>query len=301
MNYTAKKWDFKHNGVERLKPYIEDRYLARTLEEVGIFLPKQRIHVERVELDPEVYPLQARTVRQVTEFYQIMLSTGETMTLMHLITVILRKRQAMVWPGGIEIRDKDKESPTYGEILFSVGSEVQESCKMDAAQERILELHAQGRRQVVFSQFKSALKEFAARLEAQGLRVARFDGDTPEADRLEIKTNFYAALKEEPKWDVVLVHYKAGGSGLNLTAATAIHILDEEWNAGKRNQAYKRIHRIGQEHESDVYVYRVPNSVDTWMSNLIEKKDRMMKRLGQTMSNARMLAEIREALKGGDL
>lgn len=295
MNNSAGKWDFKHNGVERLKPYIEDRYLSRTLEEVGIFLPKQRVHIERVDLDPVKYPLQHRTVQQVSEFYQIMLSTGETMTLMHLIQIILRKRQANVWPGGIELKDDD------GNVIFSVGKEVRESCKMDACQERILEMHAQGRRQIVFSQFKSALEEFAHRLEAQGLRVARFDGDTPEKLRNEIKSNFYAAKGEVPRWDVVLVHYRAGGSGLNLTAATVTHTLDEEWNGGKRTQAYKRSHRIGQDHETDVFVYRVPNSVDTWMSNLIERKERMVKALGKVMSNVEMLAKIKDAIKRGEM
>ena len=301
MNYSAKKWEFKSTGVEKLKPYIEDRYISRTLEEVGIYLPPQRKHIVRVELDPDRYPLQHRTVRQISEFFQIMLSTGETMTLMHLITIILRKRQANVWPGGIEIKDTDKDSPTYGEVLFSVGKEVRESCKMDAALENILELHKQGRRQIVFSQFKTALAEFAERLEAKGLRVARFDGDTKEADRDAIRSNFYAAKGEPAKWDVVLVHYRSGGSGLNLTAATATHMLDEEWNAGKRDQAQKRNHRIGQEHETDVYVYRVPNSVDTWMSNLIDKKERMVKQLGRVMSASEMLAQIKNAIAEGDM
>lgn len=301
MNYAVKKYDFLHNGVEMLKPFIEDRYIGRTLEEVGVYLPKQRVHIERVDLDPEQYPLQARTVKQLNDYYQIKLSTGETMTLMHLISVILRKRQAMVWPGGIQIVDQDKESPTYGEVLFSVGKEVRESCIMDAAQERILELHKEGRRQVVFSQFTTALHEFGDRLEKAGLRVAHFDGRATDEEKDAIRANFLASAKERPKWDVVLVHYRSGGSGLNLTAATAIHILDEEWNAGKRNQAYKRVHRIGQEEETDVYVYRVPNSVCTWMANLIDKKERMMNKLGRTMSKAEMVQEIQSALRTGSI
>lgn len=301
INYATKKHEFKSTGIEQLKPYIEDRYLGRTLEDVGIYLPKQRVHVERVELDPERYPLQYRTVRQISEFFQIRLSTGETMTLMHLLSIILRKRQANVWPGGIEIRDTDKDSPTYGEVLFSVGKEVRESAKMDACMERILEMHALGKRQIVFSQFRTALEEFKNRLEAKGLRVALFAGDTPDKEREAIRKNFYAAKGETAKWDVVLVHYRTGGSGLNLTAAPVTHILDEEWNAGKRDQAYARNHRMGQTEETDVFVYRIPNTVDTWMSNLIDKKERMMKRLGQAMSKERMMREISEAIKKGEM
>ena len=295
MDYHAKRHVFQYNGVEQLRPFIEDRYLQRTKEDVGLELPEQRVHFERVEIDPEEYPLQARTIRQVTEFAQIMLSSGATMTLMHLITIILRKRQANVWPGGIKMKDDE------GNVVFSVGDEVQESAKMDAALERIKEYHKQGRRQIVFSQFQEALAEFEDRINAAGIRAVRFDGTTPGARREAIKRNFYAAKGEEAKWDVVLVHYKAGGAGLNLTAATVTHVLDEEWNAGKRDQAYGRTHRIGQRFETDVHVYRVPQSVDTWMADLIRRKERMADELKQAMTNEELMRSLRAAILKGDI
>lgn len=294
-DYSVKRAVFSKKGMDKLSPLLKGRYLARTLEEVGIYLPKQRVHVERVEIDPKVYPLQARTIEQVSKHAAIQLSTGESHTLMHMIAIILRKRQANVWPGGIEIKD-----PNTGEVLFSVGKEVQESAKMDAMLERILEYHAKGKRQIVFSQFQSALVEFQRRAEAAGLRVARFDGTTPNSVRTAIKDNFYAAKKETPKWDIVLVHYKTGGAGLNLTATTVTHILDEEWNAGKRDQAYARNHRIGQEFETDVHVYRAPG-VDVWMANLINMKERMVSKLGQAMSAEKQVQKMSEAILKGEM
>jgi SNF2 family DNA or RNA helicase len=292
MNYVSGKYEFRAGGLDDLKPLIEDRYLQRTLAEVGIDLPEQRIHFERVDLDPAKYPLQARTIEQVSRFAQIMLSDGSTMTLMHLISILLRKRQANVWPGGIEMRDSD------GNVVFSVGSEVRESVKMDVCQEKIMDLHAQGHRQIVFSQFKTALAEFADRLTKAGLKVARFDGDTKDADRETVRQDF---RYPEGEADVVLVHYRAGGSGLNLQGATVTHILDEEWSAGKRNQGYARNHRIGQESITDVFVYRIPNTVDTFMANLIHYKERMMHDLHRTMTNDEMMRSIRDALKNGDM
>lgn len=294
-DYSLNRPILTPRGERLIGQLTKGRFLARTLEEVGIFLPKQRIHVERVEVDPKAYPLQARTIEQVNKFAAIMLSTGEQATLMHAITVILRKRQANTWPGGITFRDANT-----GEIVFSVGQEVQESAKMDAALERIKQYHAKGKRQIVFSQFSTALEEFEKRINAAGIRAIRFDGSTPKRLRDQIKNNFYAAKGEEAKWDVVLVHYKTGGAGLNLTAATVTHILDEEWNAGKRDQAYARNHRMGQTEETDVHIYRCPG-VDVWMANLIAMKERMVEKLGKAISEKQVTKMVVDAVKKGEI
>jgi SNF2 family DNA or RNA helicase len=295
MDYHAGKHVFQRNGVDALKPYIEDRYLSRSKTDVGLKLPEQRIHFERVEIDPAEYPLQARTIKQINEFAQVMLSSGATMTLMHLITILLRKRQSVTWPGGIQMKDAD------GNITFSVGDEVRESAKMDAALERIKEYHDEGRRQIVFSQFQTALAEFEDRINAAGLRAVRFDGSTPGKLREQIKSNFYAAKGEAPLWDVVLVHYRAARSGLNLTAASVTHVLDEEWSAGKRNQAFGRTNRVGQVRTTDVHIYRVPNSVDSFMSSLIHRKEKMADELKQGMTNEELMRSIRKAIVNGEM
>ncbi len=294
MDYSLNRHVFRSKGMEKLSTLLKGRYLARTLEEVGIYLPKQHIHVERVEIDPKQYPLQARTIEQISKHAAIMLSTGEVHTLMHMITIILRKRQANVYPAGITIRDSE------GEIIFSVGSEVQESAKMDAMMVRVEEYLAQGKRQIVFSQFREALVEFEKRLNAKGIRAVRFDGSTPKGLRDEIKSNFYKAKGEEAKWDVVLVHYRTGGAGLNLTAAEVTHIMDEEWNAGKRDQSYARNHRLGQDQETDVHIYRAPG-VDMWMANLIRMKERMVTKLGEAMSAEKQMKLITNAIKNGEI
>jgi SNF2 family DNA or RNA helicase len=279
QNYHNGKVEFKSGQLEQLKPLIEGRFIARNRDDAGIVLPIQRKHIVRVDLDPEEYKKQYKVVKQLSERAMIMLDSGEQMTIMHLIALITRKRQANVWPAGIELKDAE------GNVVFSVGQEVDESCKLDAAMEQILAIHAEGRRQVVFSQFSTALHAFAGRLEDAGLRVALLTGKTPRALRQEIKDNFYQARGEEPKWDIILCNYKTGGTGLNLTSATATHIIDEEWNPGKRDQAYARTDRIGQTLENDVYIYRIPASIDTWMSNTIHRKEQMVSAFSDTMSD----------------
>jgi len=298
QNYHSGKVEFRDGQLENLKPLIAGRFIARSRDDAGIVLPVQRKHIVRVDIDPETYSKQYKIIRQLSERASIMLDSGEHMTVMHLIALITRKRQANVWPAGIELTDYD------GNVIFSVGSEVQESAKIDALVEQALIMHKQQRRQVVFSQFSTALEALRTRLEAEGLSVALLTGATPKNLRQEIKDNFYLAKGEEPRWDIVLCNYKTGGTGLNLTSATVTHILDEEWNPGKRDQAYARTDRIGQQQENDVYIYRVPASIDTWMSNTIHRKEQMVSAFNDTMteSEGEMTAEsLSEAMKSGEV
>jgi SNF2 family DNA or RNA helicase len=297
-NHHSGKVEFRDGQLDNLKPLIAGRFISRSREDAGIVLPVQRKHIVRVDLDPEAYKKQYKIIRQLSERAQIMLDSGESMTIMHLIALITRKRQANVWPAGIELKD------TEGNVVFSVGNEVQESAKLDATLENVLAIHAEGRRQVVFSQFSTALEAFKDMLEEKGLRVALLTGATPRKLRDEIKNNFYLARGEEPQWDMVLCNYKTGGTGLNLTSATATHIIDEEWNPGKRDQAYARTDRIGQELENDVYIYRIPASIDTWMSNTIHRKEQMVSAFQDTMvdEGAVMTADsLSEAMRTGEI
>ena len=297
-NYQSGKVEFRDGQLDNLRPLIEGRFLARNREDAGIVLPVQRKHIVRVDLDPDVYKKQYKIIRQLSERAQIMLDSGESMTIMHLIALITRKRQANVWPAGIELKDEE------GNVVFSVGQEVRESVKLDYSLETILQIHNEGRRQVVFSQFSTALEAFKDILQENGLRVAVLTGATPRKLRDEIKNNFYLAKGEEPKWDIILCNYKTGGTGLNLTSATATHIIDEEWNPGKRDQAYARTDRIGQELENDVYIYRIPASIDTWMSNTIHRKEQMVSAFQDTMGDEgfEMSAEsLGEAMRTGEI
>jgi SNF2 family DNA or RNA helicase len=248
-------------------------------------------------LDKQEYPLQHRTITQLSKAASILLDSGQRMTVMHLIALVTRKRQANVWPGGIEMKDDD------GNVVFSVGDEVQESVKMDAVTENIAKFHKEGHRQVVFSQFKTALAEMERRLKGLGYRVVRLDGDTPEALRAEIKTNFYRAKEETPKWDILLANYKTGGVGLNLTSITKTHILDEEWNPGKRDQAYARSARMGQLEETDVYVYRIPGTIDTWMSNTIYRKEKLISEFTDVVLEKEedIMTNLMDAIESGEI
>jgi SNF2 family DNA or RNA helicase len=296
-NYLSGKWEFRPGAVANLKPLIEGRFLARTYDDAGVTIPPQHVHVVSVDLDKEKYAKQYKVITQLSKAASIMLDSGARMTVMHLIALVTRKRQANVWAGGIEMKDEE------GNVVFSVGDEVQESVKMDYVMENVKRDLTEGHRQVVFSQFKSGLAELERRMQIENIRVVRLDGSTPESLRAEIKTNFYRAKNETPKWDVLLCNYKTGGVGLNLTSITKTHILDEEWNPGKRDQAYARSARMGQDKETDVYVYRIPGTIDTWMSNTIYRKEQLIGEFTDTMIEEKedMMGSLKDAIESGEI
>jgi SNF2 family DNA or RNA helicase len=126
----------------------------------------------------------------------------------------------------------------------------------------------------------------------------RYDGDTPKDKIQEIQMDFdRRTAGEHPKWDVVLCHYKKGGVGLNLNAATQTIILDEEWNPGKVDQAYGRTDRLGQTEETTVHVLRVGKSVDVWMAKLIGEKAEMIEGFEV---NADMQQKLLDIMRGID-
>jgi SNF2 family DNA or RNA helicase len=133
--------------------------------------------------------------------------------------------------------------------------------------------------------------------------VARIDGTVTKAQRTRVKNDFYKKLTPgQGQYDVVLAQYRSGGTGLNLTAATKTHILDEEWNPGKRDQAYGRTFRIGQDLETDVYRYVMSGTVDVWQSNLLEMKEAVVTEFSSGMkSDTDALKELMSALEDGSI
>lgn len=110
------------------------------------------------------------------------------------------------------------------------------------------ELHEQGRRVLVFSQFTTMLGLIEQQLQARGLDYVKLTGQT--GDRRTPVQRFQSG-----QVPVFLISLKAGGTGLNLTAADTVIHFDPWWNPAAENQATDRAHRIGQ--DKPVFVYRL--------------------------------------------
>ena len=313
-NVWTNKWEFRSGGLDSLTKQLAGRYIARDKKTAGVILPPQEVKVHSIELDETLYPKQSRVIRQLSEHAMLMLDSGKKLAVIAMIALITRKRQANVWPAGIKFEYEDADGNIQ---IFDVGEDVDESIKLDRIitepnrtesgdwEGLIPDMTGggdkiNGERVVVFSQFKGPLRELERRLKEADISVVRFDGDTDQDTRIQVKRDFDRKYASETdyKWQVVLCNYKTGGVGLNFTAATQMIILDEEWNVGKNEQAYARIDRMGQTEETAVHILRLSNTVDAWMAALIENKRNMVDGFEES---AEMQAELLRKMQNGEM
>ncbi|HEX8930115.1 MAG TPA: DEAD/DEAH box helicase, partial [Actinomycetota bacterium] len=226
----------KHGDTERqaiLARRVRPFLLRRTKEEVAQELPPKTEILEPVELEPPqraVY--EAIRVAMHTKVQAAIAERGLARSGIIILDALLKMRQACCDPRLLKMASAKKAG----------------SAKLDRLMELLEVLLGEGRRVLVFSQFTSMLALIEARLKQAGMPYVLLTGDT--VDRSTPVRRFQAG--EVP---VFLVSLKAGGVGLNLTAAdTAIH-YDPWWNPAVEDQATDRAHRIGQDRH--VFVHRL--------------------------------------------
>ncbi|HEY6726501.1 MAG TPA: DEAD/DEAH box helicase, partial [Polyangiaceae bacterium] len=142
-----------------------------------------------------------------------------------------------------------------------------DSAKLDALIELIVELGEGRHRALVFSQFVDVLSLVKARLEAQGISYQYLDGSTPAPRRAAAVDAFQSG-----EGDVFLISLKAGGFGLNLTAADYVIHVDPWWNPAVESQASDRAHRIGQTRPVTVYRLIASGTIEERIVQLHQKK-----------------------------
>ena len=146
-------------------------------------------------------------------------------------------------------------------------SETMERAKLEMLGDLLPGLVAQGRRVLVFSQFTEMLDLIAGQLAALALPYLSLTGKTPPAQRGKLVARFQN--KEAP---ILLISLKAGGVGLNLTAADTVIHMDPWWNPAVEQQATARAHRIGQEQAVFVYKLVVEGSIEERILELQARK-----------------------------
>jgi SNF2 family DNA or RNA helicase len=145
-----------------------------------------------------------------------------------------------------------------------------ERAKLELLAQMLPELLDEGRRVLVFSQFTRMLDLIAERLRDLGLPFDSLTGDTPPAARASLVQRF-----QRQEMPLLLVSLKAGGVGLNLTAADTVIQVDPWWNPAVMAQAQARAHRIGQDRPVFVYQLVVAGSIEERMLELQSRKERL--------------------------
>jgi len=186
----------------------------------------------------DLEPAQRKLYDELREHYRSSLlgrvaRDGIRKSKIQILEALLRLRQAACHPGLIDKAKRSGES----------------SAKLDVLLPQLREVFAEGHKTLVFSQFTSMLAIVKQRLDEEGIPYAYLDGRT--RDRQARVQRF----QDDPDCKVFLISLKAGGLGLNLTAADYIFLLDPWWNPAVESQAIDRAHRIGQ--TRPVFAYRL--------------------------------------------
>jgi superfamily II DNA or RNA helicase len=213
-----------------LRPFI----LRRTKDQVAPELPARTEETLFCELDAKargIYDELRDHYRQV--LLRQIDRDGVAKSRFAILEALLRLRQAACHTGLLS-----KVTPASGS-----------SAKFDVLLPRLAELAEEGRKALVFSQFTSLLALLRPLLDAAGHTYEYLDGKT--VDRASAVERF----QTDPACGVFLISLKAGGTGLNLTAAENVFLLDPWWNPAVEMQAIDRTHRIGQ--TKPVFAYRL--------------------------------------------
>ncbi len=159
-----------------------------------------------------------------------------------VLEALLRLRQAACHPALIDRAGVTADGRAEGAASAP-------SAKLDTLEEMLKEIIQEGGKALVFSQFTSMLALVKDRLDNMGVPYCYLDGKTRDR-KAEVEK-----FQTDEEIPVFLISLKAGGTGLNLTAAEYVFLLDPWWNPAVERQAIDRTHRIGQTHP--VFAYRL--------------------------------------------
>ena len=233
---------------ERIKPFV----LRRLKREVASELPPRTDVVLRCELDTQERRLYD-AVRAATQ-ESIVQQLGGGSDVMAMLEALLRLRQAACHPALLPGQGRDA---------------TRRSSKVDLLLETLDEVVSEGHKALVFSQWTSMLDLVEPHLREASLPFTRLDGST--RDRGAVVDTFQSP--DGPP--VMLISLKAGGTGLNLTAADHVFLLDPWWNPAVEDQAADRAHRIGQDKPVLVHRLVARDTVEERILALQERKRRL--------------------------
>lgn len=242
---------------EHLKKILYPFILRRTKEQVAKDLPEKQEMILFCEMEDE-----QRNIYDAyrNDFRNQILGTIETQG--------IQKSQLTILQGLMKLR-QICDSPA---ILNEQEKFDNHSIKLDELAREITE-NIGDHKALIFSQFLGMLALIRAKLDELGVKYEYFDGSTSAPDRQTAIDSF----QNNDEVRVFLISLKAGGVGLNLTAADYVYIVDPWWNPAVEQQAIDRTHRIGQ--NKNIFAYRMicKDTIEDKILQLQEKKRALAK------------------------
>ncbi len=262
---------------EQLKKLIRPFILRRRKNEVLKELPEKTEIILTVDLSPEEKAFY-ESLRQSAMEKLKEVQPGDGGSHLQILAEITRLRQACCNPKLVVKGSKIKSSKL---LLFN---------------ETVRELLDNGHKVLVFSQFVQHLKILETALQRQKISYQYLDGSTSQKKRQVAIDAFQGG-----EGDVFLISLKAGGVGLNLTAADYVIHMDPWWNPAVEDQASDRAHRIGQKRPVTIYRLVTQGTIEEKIVNLHDqKRDLADSLLAGTNSGNKLTADdLMELIKEG--
>ena len=228
---------------EQLRRLVRPFLLRRLKGDVLSELPPKEVYVRRVMLSEPEKKAYAAQVKKVMD------DLGAGPAGMRVMAGLTRLRQICCDPG---LCFENYEGPTS---------------KQELCLELLASMVENGHQVLLFSQFTAMLERLSGALEGMGITHFVLQGSTSKEDRAQLVKRFNAG-----EASVMLISLKAGGTGLNLTAADVVIHYDPWWNQAAQDQATDRAHRIGQKSRVQVYKLIAMDTIEERILELQEKK-----------------------------
>ena len=221
---------------QRLSRRIGALLLRRRKEDVLTDLPPKTEILRSIDLEGDQRALyESLRLAQHARVQEVVQERGLAQAGIIVLDALLKLRQVCCDPRLVKLAGARK---------------VNESAKLDALLELVEVLRDEDRHVLLFSQFAEMLELIGQALDERGIAFLRLTGDTPAKQRTDLVREF-----QEGRCQLFLISLKAGGVGLNLTAADTVIHYDPWWNPAVEAQATDRAHRIGQ--DKPVFVYKL--------------------------------------------
>lgn len=227
---------FREDEVkQQLRQLTYPFLLRRTKEQVAKDLPEKTETILFCEMGPEqrrIYDAFRNTYR--SQILGVIEERGIERSQMHILQGLTKLRQICDSPA---IMKDEEKFPNHSIKLDELSREITEN----VGDHKVL----------IFSQFLGMLALIKQKLEEENISYVYFDGSSSSTQREEAISEF----QNNHECRVFLISLKAGGIGLNLTAADYVYIVDPWWNPAVEQQAIDRTHRIGQ--TKNIFAYRL--------------------------------------------
>lgn len=244
-----------HRFLQKIKKKLTPFVIRRTKEVIAAQLPEkleQTVWIEMEEEQRQFYEAFLRKSRQ--GLLKKIEEGGVKSHRLEILETLLRLRQICCHPALID--------PAFP---------LDQSAKLNRLIEDLEQVIQEKRKVLVYSQFTQMLQLIASRLQERGIPYLYLDGQTKDREAI------IRSFQEDVHQQIFLISLKAGGIGLNLTAADYVFLFDPWWNLAVEQQAIDRAHRLGRQDKVIAKRYIMAETIEEKIMKIKEHKALLLK------------------------